>query len=116
VAVRHGPVFEAFYARLAAAGKLKKAALVAVMRKLLTVLNATVKSAPRGRHRFIGLDWQDGCSVHAGSAPTHQPLGHFLTMTLPRVRTGTSLQVLARNPRRAIEILGAATQMAQMAA
>jgi len=44
VAVRHSPVFKAFYARLVAAGKPKKVALVAAMRKLLTVLNAIAKS------------------------------------------------------------------------
>jgi transposase len=44
VAVRHSPVFKAFYARLVAAGKPKKVALVAAMRKLLTVLNAIARS------------------------------------------------------------------------
>lgn len=44
VAVRYSPVFKAFYARLVAAGKPKKVALVAAMRKLLTVLNAIAKS------------------------------------------------------------------------
>ena len=92
--------------------------------------------------------------VHAGSVPTHRPLGargrsregpgtnrrcarslspapanrrarlrhaeglmgatHFLTRTLPRVRTEMSLQVMAYNLRRAIKILGAATLMAAM--
>lgn len=53
VAVRHSPVFKAFYARLVSAGKPKKVALIAAMRKLLTVLNAIAKS---GRH------WDD--SLH----------------------------------------------------
>lgn len=39
-ATRHNPVIAAFYQRLRAAGKLKKVALVACMRKLLTILNA----------------------------------------------------------------------------
>ena len=43
VASRHNPVIKAFYARLVAAGKPKKLALVACMRKLLTILNAMVK-------------------------------------------------------------------------
>ena len=43
VAVRHNPVLKAFYARLLAAGKAKKVALTACMRKLLTILNAMVK-------------------------------------------------------------------------
>ncbi len=43
VAVRHNPVLRACYARLLAAGKAKKVALVACMRKLLTILNAMGK-------------------------------------------------------------------------
>jgi transposase len=44
VASRHNPVIKTFYQRLLAAGKPKKVALVACMRKLLTILNAMVKS------------------------------------------------------------------------
>lgn len=44
VAVRFNPVLRAFYERLVKAGKPKKVALVAAMRKLLTILNAMVKS------------------------------------------------------------------------
>jgi transposase len=44
VAVHHNPVFKAFYARLLAAGKPKKVALVAAMRKMLTVLNAIART------------------------------------------------------------------------
>jgi transposase len=43
VAARHNPVLRAFYQRLRTAGKPGKVALVAVMRKLLTILNAMVK-------------------------------------------------------------------------
>ena len=39
VATRHNAVIQAFYARLCAAGKPKKVALTACMRKLLTILN-----------------------------------------------------------------------------
>ena len=39
---------------------------------------------------------------------------HFLTRTLPRVRTEMSLQVLAYNLRRVIKILGAETLIAEM--
>lgn len=42
-ASQHEPVFKAFYDRLVAKGKAKKVALMACMRKLLTVLNALVK-------------------------------------------------------------------------
>jgi transposase len=43
VAVRHNPVLKAFYQRLCTAGKAKKVALTACMRKLLTILNAMGK-------------------------------------------------------------------------
>jgi len=43
-ATRHNPAIKAFYERLKAAGKLPKVALVACMRKLLTTLNAMVRT------------------------------------------------------------------------
>jgi transposase len=43
-ASRFNPVLRTFYQRLCAAGKPKKVALVACMRKLLTILNSMVKS------------------------------------------------------------------------
>ena len=43
-ATRFNPVISDFYQRLLAAGKAKKVALVACMRKLLTILNAMVKN------------------------------------------------------------------------
>jgi transposase len=45
VAKRHNRIRAAFFERLVAAGKAKKVALVALARKLSTILNAT---APRG--------------------------------------------------------------------
>lgn len=50
VATRHNPAIRAFYQRLCAAGKPKKVALTACMRKLLTILNTLL------RH---GTPWQD---------------------------------------------------------
>lgn len=44
-AARHNPTIRAFYERLLARGKAKKVALVACMRKLLTILNAMVKQS-----------------------------------------------------------------------
>ena len=43
VASRHNPILRRFYQRLLEAGKPKKLALTAVMRKLLTILNAIVR-------------------------------------------------------------------------
>jgi transposase len=48
-AIRHNPVIKEFYHRLVEAGKLKKVALTACMRKLLVILNTMVKT---------GQDWQ----------------------------------------------------------
>jgi transposase len=52
-AIRFNPVIRTFYDRLVLAGKPKKIALVACMRKLLTILNAMVRS---------GKSWDD--SLH----------------------------------------------------
>ena len=43
VASRHNPVISDFYATLCGSGKPKKVALVAGMRKLLTIINAMLK-------------------------------------------------------------------------
>lgn len=43
VATRHNPVLRAFFERLRAAGKAKMVALIAVARKLLTILNAIMR-------------------------------------------------------------------------
>jgi transposase len=45
VAVRHNPVLREFYGRLLSAGKPKKVALVACMRKLLVILNALMRDS-----------------------------------------------------------------------
>ena len=47
VASQHNPVIRSFYQRLLSAGKPKKLALTACMRKLLTILNSMVKSGQR---------------------------------------------------------------------
>jgi transposase len=46
-ASQHNPTIKAFYERLRGAGKLPKVALIACMRKLLTMLNAMAKSNKR---------------------------------------------------------------------
>ncbi len=43
-AIRYNPVIKVFYERLVAKGKLKKVALVACMHKMLTIMNAVIKS------------------------------------------------------------------------
>lgn len=54
VATRTNPVIRAFYQRLLAVGKEKKVALTACMRKLLTILNAMIRSM---------RIWQPGLAV-----------------------------------------------------
>lgn len=49
VAMRHNPVIKTFYDRLVAAGKPKKVALVACIRKLLTILNAMLRDGQMWR-------------------------------------------------------------------
>ena len=43
LAARHNPILRSFYLRLRAGGKPAKVALTATMRKLLIVLNSTLK-------------------------------------------------------------------------
>ena len=43
-AIRHNPALQALYLRLTGRGKPAKVALIAAMRKLLTILNAILKS------------------------------------------------------------------------
>ena len=50
VGTRCNPVLRTFYRRLLAAGKPKKVALTACMRKLLTILNAMVRTNTTWRH------------------------------------------------------------------
>jgi transposase len=57
VATRRNPVIRTFYARLLATGKPKKLALVACMRKLLTILNTMVRT---------GTHWN---ATHVAPAP-----------------------------------------------
>lgn len=50
VATRHNPIIASFYRRLLAAGKPKKLALTACMRKLLTMLNAMIRDRQQWQH------------------------------------------------------------------
>ena len=54
VASRHNPVIHSFYQRLLAAGKPKKLALTAYMRKLLTILPSIDRRSPSGSEKSRG--------------------------------------------------------------
>ncbi len=60
VATRRNPIITAFYQRLLDAGKAKKVALVACMRKLLTILNAMMRTMtvwqPKSIHRYVSTE------------------------------------------------------------
>lgn len=51
VAVRHNPILKAYYTGLLSRGKCKMVALVAVMRKLICILNAMVKNNQKWNHK-----------------------------------------------------------------
>jgi len=66
VATKRNPIIRAFYHRLVAAGKPKKRALVACMRKLLTILNTMVRTrtpwcAGTSHRLSCSLDFRDSC-------------------------------------------------------
>jgi transposase len=50
VAIQHNPILKAFYERLRAKGKNGKVAIVAVMRKLVTILNVMLKNDRPWQH------------------------------------------------------------------
>jgi len=62
VASRHNPAIRAFYQRLISAGKPKKLALTACMRKLLTMLNAIARDQNGDPILHPRLATQDSCS------------------------------------------------------
>ena len=55
-ASRYNPVIRTFYQRLLAAGKTKKVALVACMRKLLTILNAMARDGTQWNDAFHAIN------------------------------------------------------------
>ena len=61
VATRHNPAIRAFYERLVQAGKPKKVALTACMRKLITILNAMAKHSTAFKNTPLQLAIQDSC-------------------------------------------------------
>jgi hypothetical protein len=76
VAVHYNPVLKTFYDRLRRAGKAPKVALTACMRKLLTILNATVKhQAPWQKITRTALDNQDSCSPNRSYLMTGRRYG-----------------------------------------
>lgn len=52
-ATRHNPLIRDYYRRLVAAGKFKKVALIACMRKLLTILNAMARSQTAFKSDYV---------------------------------------------------------------
>ena len=50
VATRYNPVIKAIYQRLTARGRPKKVAVIACLRKLLTILNAILRDKTRWKN------------------------------------------------------------------
>ncbi len=48
-AIQHNPIMKQFYNKLIAAGKHKKVALIACMRKMVIILNAMVRTTASGK-------------------------------------------------------------------
>ena len=65
VAKRHNSILKAFFDRLVAAGKPKMVALIAVARKLLTILNAILRDC---------LPWQTSLTSKTVAHPAGRPL------------------------------------------
>jgi transposase len=55
VAVRHNPILKAYYTRLLSKGKCKMVALVAVMRKLICILNTMMKNGQKWNPKLIKI-------------------------------------------------------------
>jgi transposase len=55
VAVRHNPILRAYYNKLLSRGKCKMVALVAVMRKLICILNTMVKNNQKWNPNLINI-------------------------------------------------------------
>jgi transposase len=53
VATRHNPIIQTQYQQMLKRGKLKKVALTACMRKLLTILNAMARDKQPFRYTFM---------------------------------------------------------------
>ena len=72
VAARRNPVIRHFYQRLLAAGKPKKLALTACMRKLLTMLNSMAKT---GKHwdPITPVSWHSRRLLFGGRLPCELP-------------------------------------------
>lgn len=66
-ATRHNPVIQAHYQNLVRRGKLPKVAMVACMRKLLTILNHMVRTGTQWR---LEAKPEDKVEADQGSAPT----------------------------------------------
>ncbi len=63
VATRHNPTIKSFYQRLLANGKIKKVALVAAMRKLLTILNEMVRNGEVWRSAELSVEKNKGATT-----------------------------------------------------
>ena len=98
VATRFNPRIKAFYQRLLAKGKLKKVALTAAMRKLITILHIWSSSALVGTADALRGSQQEPCRARTeGCAHLPNIAGHSrLTVAVPSRLESNPLAVLGR--------------------
>ncbi len=77
VAKRHNPVLKAFFDRLVAAGKPKMVALIAVARKLLTILNAILRDNTAMANRLTSKTVAHPIPLPCGEREPTEPAGRF---------------------------------------
>ena len=101
-ATRFNPVISDFYQRLLLAGKTKKVALVACMRKLLTTLNAMVKNSS---------PWRGSCPAEIAH-PSRQPT-QLLARWTTRIGLGEAVATTKTLRRRFFSLPGRLTRKAR---
>ena len=74
VAIRHNPVIKAFYAHLKSKDKESKVAIVACMRKFISILNLLAKTDQLGVNKMSV--WTDTFQTLADTSLTHRRLGY----------------------------------------
>ena len=106
VATRFNPVIRDFYKRLRSKGKAAKVALIACMRKLLTILNSRSNIKLAGLKIFFRpLDFEDSCYSHgqwasALKATPHSPKGDvWYVGALKPTACSTAHGLQSRRPR-----------------
>ncbi len=101
-AIRRNPVIRAFYQRLKEAGKAPKVALVACLHKLLSILNALVRTGSQWRAALGLLQSQRGVGSKRNqeeNRDTPEPVSKGYTLAVEQCSTFVSLVAAVPDPR-----------------